>query len=61
MLALIDASPLSAADKTIQKQLINLQVGQQTLPLSPQYVASDAYKALYRPYFSEVTKAYNSC
>tara|TARA_R100001510_G_C7645186_1_gene202578 strand:+ start:540 stop:2039 length:1500 start_codon:yes stop_codon:yes gene_type:complete len=61
MLALIDRSPLSAADKTIQKQLINLQVGQQTLPLSPQYVASDApYKALYRPYFSEVTKAYNA-
>jgi len=61
MLSLIDASPLSAADKTIQKQLINLQVGQQTLPLSPQYVASDApYKALYRPYFSEVTKAYNA-
>ena len=61
MLDLIDASPLSAADKTIQKQLINLQVGQQTLPLSPQYVASDApYKALYRPYFSEVTKAYNA-
>ena len=61
MLALIDASPLSASDKTIQKQLINLQVGQQTLPLSPQYVASDApYKALYRPYFSEVTKAYNA-
>ena len=61
MLDLIDASPLSAADKTIQKQLINLQVGQQTLPLSPQYVSSDApYKALYRPYFSEVTKAYNA-
>ena len=61
MLSLIDRSPLSAADKTIQKQLINLQVGQQTLPLSPQYVASDApYKALYRPYFSEVTKAYNA-
>ena len=41
--------------------MINLQVGQQTLPLSPQYVSSDApYKALYRPYFSEVTKAYNA-
>ena len=61
MLALIDASPLSAADKAVQKQLINLQIGQQTLPLSPQYIASDApYKALYRPYFSEVTKAYNA-
>lgn len=61
MLSLIDASPLSAADKAVQKQLINLQIGQQTLPLSPQYVASDApYKALYRPYFSEVTKAYNA-
>ena len=61
MLSLIDASPLSAADKAVQKQLINLQIGQQTLPLSPQYIASDApYKALYRPYFSEVTKAYNA-
>tara|TARA_B100000287_G_scaffold154394_1_gene145731 strand:+ start:373 stop:1848 length:1476 start_codon:yes stop_codon:yes gene_type:complete len=61
MLALIDASPLSEADKAVQKQLINLQIGQQTLPLSPQYIASDApYKALYRPYFSEVTKAYNA-
>tara|TARA_B100001059_G_scaffold235780_1_gene282784 strand:+ start:1089 stop:2579 length:1491 start_codon:yes stop_codon:yes gene_type:complete len=60
LLALIDASPLSEEDKTVQKQLINLQIGQQTLPLSPQYVASDApYKAVYRPYFSEVTKAYN--
>lgn len=60
LLNLIDASPLSAADKAVQKQLINLQIGQQTLPLSPQYVASDApYKAVYRPYFSEVTKAYN--
>ena len=61
LLSLIDASPLSAADKAVQKQLINLQIGQQTLPLSPQYIASDApYKALYRPYFSEVTKAYNA-
>ena len=61
LLALIDSSPLSEEDKTVQKQLINLQIGQQTLPLSPQYVASDApYKALYRPYFSEVTKAYNA-
>ena len=34
MLALIDASPLSAADKAVQKQLINLQIGQQTLPVS---------------------------
>ena len=61
LLALIDASPLSEEDKAVQKQLINLQIGQQTLPLSPQYVASDApYKAVYRPYFSEVTKAYNA-
>ena len=60
LLSLIDESPLSEEEKAVQKQLINLQIGQQTLPLSPQYVASDApYKAVYRPYFSEVTKAYN--
>ena len=60
LLSLIDDSPLSEEEKAVQKQLINLQIGQQTLPLSPQYVASDApYKAVYRPYFSEVTKAYN--
>ena len=60
LLNLIDDSPLSEEEKAVQKQLINLQIGQQTLPLSPQYVASDApYKAVYRPYFSEVTKAYN--
>ena len=45
----------------MQKQLINLQIGQQRYALSPQYIASDApYKAVYRPYFSEVTKAYNA-
>ena len=61
LLSLIDESPLSEEEKAVQKQLINLQIGQQTLPLSPQYVASDApYKAVYRPYFSEVTKAYNA-
>ena len=61
LLNLIDDSPLSEEEKAVQKQLINLQIGQQTLPLSPQYVASDApYKAVYRPYFSEVTKAYNA-
>ena len=61
LLSLIDESPLSEEEKAVQKQLINLQIGQQTLPLSPQYVASDApYTAVYRPYFSEVTKAYNA-
>ena len=61
LLSLIDESPLSEEEKAVQKQLINLQIGQQTLPLSPQYVASDApFKAVYRPYFSEVTKAYNA-
>ena len=61
LLSLIDESPLSEEEKAVQKQLINLQIGQQTLPLNPQYVASDApYKAVYRPYFSEVTKAYNA-
>ena len=42
LLSLIDESPLSEEEKAVQKQLINLQIGQQTLPLNPQYVASDA-------------------
>ena len=61
LLSLIDQTPLSEEEKAVQKQLIQLQLGQQTLTNSPQYVASDApYKAVYRPYFSEVTKAYNA-
>ena len=38
-----------------------MQLAQQTMVGTPQYIPTDApYKAVYRPYFSEVTKAYNA-
>ena len=56
---LIDASPLKSKDKAIQKQIARMQMAQQFMPGTTQYIPTDApYKAVYRPYFSEVTKEY---
>jgi len=61
LLSLIDASPLSEEDKDLQKQIARMQLAQQTMVGTPQYIPTDApYKAVYRPYFSEVTKTYNA-
>jgi len=58
---LIDTFPgLSSSDKNLQKAIIDLQRTQQYAPDSAQYIDKDSpLKAIYRPYYSEVTKAYN--
>ena len=58
---LIDAFPgLSGGDKQLQKAILDLQRAQQYTPDSAQYIdESSPLKAVYRPYYSEVTKAYN--
>ena len=61
LLQIIDSSPLDADEKELQKQIVRMQLAQQTMVGTPQYIPTDApYKAVYRPYFSEVTKAYNA-
>ncbi len=61
LLQIIDNSPLDADEKELQKQIVKMQLAQQTMVGTPQYIPTDApYKAVYRPYFSEVTKAYNA-
>ena len=61
LLNIIDSSPLDADEKELQKQIVRMQLAQQTMVGTPQYIPTDApYKAVYRPYFSEVTKAYNA-
>ena len=61
LLNIIDSSPLDADEKELQKQIVKMQLAQQTMVGTPQYIPTDApYKAVYRPYFSEVTKAYNA-
>ncbi len=58
---LIDTFPgLSGSDKNLQKAIIDLQRTQQYAPDAVQYIdESSPLKAVYRPYYSEVTKAYN--
>lgn len=58
---LIDNFPgLSGADRDLQKAILDLQRAQQYTPDSAQYIdESSPLKAIYRPYYSEVTKAYN--
>ena len=61
LLQIIDSSPLDENEKELQKQIVRMQLAQQTMVGTPQYIPTDApYKAVYRPYFSEVTKAYNA-
>ena len=61
LLQIIDSSPLDADEKELQKQIVRMQLAQQTMVGTPQYIPTDApYKAVYSPYFSEVTKAYNA-
>lgn len=58
---LIDTFPgLGGGDKNLQKAILDLQRAQQYTPDSAQYIdESSPLKAIYRPYYSEVTKAYN--
>ena len=58
---LIDNFPgLSGGDKDLQKAILDLQRAQQYTPDSAQYIDDNSpLKAIYRPYYSEVTKAYN--
>jgi hypothetical protein len=58
---LIDTFPgLSSSDKNLQKAIIDLQRTQQYAPDAVQYIDENSpLKAVYRPYYSEVTKAYN--
>jgi len=58
---LIDKFPgLSGGDRNLQKAILDLQRAQQYTPDSAQYIdESSPLKAIYRPYYSEVTKAYN--
>jgi len=58
---IIDTLPsLSNRDKILQKAIFDLQRTQQYTPDSAQYIDKDSpLKAIYRPYYSEVTKAYN--
>tara|TARA_E500000318_G_scaffold110727_1_gene127005 strand:+ start:1 stop:822 length:822 start_codon:yes stop_codon:yes gene_type:complete len=58
---LIDTFPgLSGGDRELQKAILDLQRAQQYTPDSAQYIdESSPLKAIYRPYYSEVTKAYN--
>ena len=58
---LIDTFPgLSGSDKNLQKAIIDLQRTQQYAPDAVQYIDENSpLKAVYRPYYSEVTKAYN--
>ena len=61
LLQIIENSPLDSDEKDLQKQIARMQLAQQTMVGTPQYIPTDApYKAVYRPYFSEVTKAYNA-
>jgi len=61
LLDIIENSPLDSGEKDLQKQIARMQLAQQTMVGTPQYIPTDApYKAVYRPYFSEVTKAYNA-
>jgi len=61
LLDIIENSPLDSDEKNLQKQIARMQLAQQTMVGTPQYIPTDApYKAVYRPYFSEVTKAYNA-
>ena len=51
---------LDPAEKELQKAIIDLQRTQQYVPDTAQFVESDSpLKAIYRPYYSEVTRAYN--
>ena len=58
---IIDKLPsLSSKEKTLQKAILDLQRAQQYTPDSVQYIDDDSpLKTIYRPYYSEVTKAYN--
>lgn len=58
---IIDKLPnLSSKEKNLQKALVDLQRAQQYVPDTAQLIESDSpLKAIYRPYYSEVTRAYN--
>ena len=58
---IIDKLPsLSSKEKTLQKAILDLQRAQQYIPDAAQYIDDDSpLKTIYRPYYSEVTKAYN--
>tara|TARA_Y100000114_G_scaffold95871_1_gene89203 strand:- start:13535 stop:14530 length:996 start_codon:yes stop_codon:yes gene_type:complete len=58
---IIDKLPnLSSKEKNLQKALVDLQRAQQYVPDTAQFIESDSpLKAIYRPYYSEVTRAYN--
>ena len=61
LMLVINALPsLSNREKMLQKVILDLQRAQQYAPDSAQYIDKDSpLKAIYRPYYSEVTKAYN--
>jgi hypothetical protein len=61
LMLVINALPsLSNREKMLQKVILDLQRAQQYTPDSAQYIDKDSpLKAIYRPYYSEVTKAYN--
>jgi hypothetical protein len=61
LMLVINALPsLSNREKMLQKVILDLQRAQQYTPDSAQYIDKDSpLKAVYRPYYSEVTKAYN--
>ena len=61
LMLVINALPsLSNQEKVLQKAILDLQRAQQYTPDAVQYIdESSPLKAVYRPYYSEVTKAYN--
>jgi len=61
LMLVINALPsLSNQEKLLQKAILDLQRAQQYTPDAVQYIdESSPLKAVYRPYYSEVTKAYN--
>ena len=61
LMLVINALPsLDNQEKVLQKAILDLQRAQQYTPDAVQYIdESSPLKAVYRPYYSEVTKAYN--
>jgi hypothetical protein len=58
---IIESLPsLDNEEKILQKAILDLQRAQQYTPDAAQYIDQDSpLKTIYRPYYSEVTKAYN--